>query len=164
MLDESDCMVDIARYFMTFTQSESCGKCTCCRVGTKCMLDALERLCGGEGKQGDIEELERLARLTQAGSLCGLGRTAPNPVLSTLIHFRDEYEAHLKGSCPAGKCKKLITYRITDDCIGCTRCAQRCPAGAIAVKPYERHEIDAGKCVRCGTCAQVCRAGAVKVG
>ena len=164
VLDESDCMVDIARYFMTFTQSESCGKCTCCRVGTKCMLDTLERLCGGEGKQGDIEELERLARLAQAGSLCGLGRTAPNPVLSTLKHFRGEYDAHLKGSCPAGKCKKLITYRITDDCIGCTRCAQRCPAGAIAVKPYERHEIDAGKCVRCGTCAQVCRVGAVKVG
>jgi NADH-quinone oxidoreductase subunit F len=164
VLDESDCMVDIARYFMTFTQSESCGKCTCCRVGTKVMLDTLERLCGGEGKQGDIEELERLAWLTQAGSLCGLGRTAPNPVLSTLKHFRGEYEAHLKGSCPAGKCKKLITYQITDDCIGCTRCAQRCPAGAIAVKPYERHEIDAAKCVRCGTCAQVCRVGAVKVG
>ena len=163
VLDETDCMVDIARYFMTFTQSESCGKCTCCRVGTKLMLDILERLCGGEGKPGDVEELERLAVLTREGSLCGLGRTAPNPVLSTLRHFRDEYEAHLRGSCPAGRCRKLISYRITDDCIGCTRCAQSCPAGAIAAKPYEKHEIDSVKCVRCGTCVQVCRVGAVKV-
>jgi NADH:ubiquinone oxidoreductase subunit F (NADH-binding) len=163
VLDETDCMVDIARYFMTFTQSESCGKCTCCRVGTKLMLDILERLCSGEGKPGDVEELERLAALTRKGSLCGLGRTAPNPVLSTLRHFRGEYEAHLRGSCPAGRCRKLISYVITDDCIGCTRCAQRCPAGAIAAKPYEKHEIDPAKCVRCGTCMQVCREGAVKV-
>jgi NADH-quinone oxidoreductase subunit F len=163
VLDETDCMVDIARYFMAFTQGESCGKCTCCRVGTKLMLDILERLCAGEGKRGDIEELERLAALVREGSLCGLGRTAPNPVLSTLRHFRGEYEAHLQGSCPAGRCRKLISYLITDDCIGCTRCARRCPAGAVSGTPYEKHEIDSAKCVRCGTCMQVCRAGAVRV-
>ncbi len=131
VLDETDCMVDIARYFMTFTQAESCGKCTYCRIGTRCMLDILERLCMGEGRIGDIEELEHLALITQGRSLCGLGRTAPNPVLSTLTYFRNEYEEHLSGKCTAKKCKALITYRITDDCIGCTRCAQNCPAEAI---------------------------------
>ncbi len=163
VLDETDCMVDIARYFMTFTQSESCGKCTYCRIGTKCMLEILERLCSGEGREGDIEELESLARIVQRGSLCGLGRTAPNPVLSTLKYFRDEYEAHIKGICPAGKCRDLITFTITDDCIGCTRCVQRCPADAISGDPYMKHEIDPEKCVRCGTCRDTCRSGAVTV-
>ena len=163
VLDETDCMVDIARYFMTFTQNESCGKCTYCRIGTKCMLEILERLVRGEGKLGDIEELEHLARITKAGSLCGLGKTAPNPVISTLQHFRSEYEAHIDKRCPAARCKALITYSITDDCIGCTRCAQQCPAEAIQPNPYEKHEIDPEKCVRCGTCRQVCRADAIKV-
>ena len=163
VLDDSDCMVEIARYFLEFTQDQSCGKCTFCRIGTRRMLDILTRLCEGEGKQGDLEELEMLAVAVQKGSLCGLGKTAPNPVLSTLRYFRDEYEAHLDKRCPAGSCKALITYSITDDCIGCTRCAQHCPAGAIEMRPYQKHEIDVEKCIRCGTCKQVCPTDAVKV-
>jgi len=163
VLDEDDCMVEIARYFLAFTQDQSCGKCTFCRIGTRRMLDILTRLCEGRPRGDDLERLGELARMVQAGSLCGLGRTAPNPVLSTLEYFRDEYEAHLQGRCPAGRCKALITYSITDECIGCTRCAQHCPAGAIEMRPYERHEIDAEKCVRCNTCRQVCPADAVKV-
>ncbi len=162
-LDESDCMVDIARYFLEFTQNQSCGKCTFCRIGTRRMLDILERLCAGQGKKGDIEELEHLAEMIKKASLCGLGTTAPNPVLSTIKYFRDEYEAHVEKRCPAGKCKALITYSVTDDCIGCTLCAQHCPAGAIEMKPYEKHEIDAEKCIRCGTCKNVCPANAVEV-
>jgi NADH-quinone oxidoreductase subunit F len=163
VLDQRDCMVDLARYFMTFTQNESCGKCTCCRVGTKGMLEILERLCRGEAALEEIDRLEELALIVQRGSLCGLGRTAPNPVLSTLKHFRDEYEAHARGTCPAGKCKALIVYEITDSCIGCTRCVQRCPADAISGEPYEKHRIDPDKCVRCGTCRDVCPTDSVQV-
>jgi NADH-quinone oxidoreductase subunit F len=163
VLDDADCMVEIARYFLEFTHGESCGKCTFCRIGTRHMLDILTRMCAGQGHKGDIEELERLATLVKRGSLCGLGKTAPNPVLSAMRYFRDEFEAHLAGRCPAGRCKALITYRISDDCIGCTKCAQYCPADAIAMKPYERHEIDAQKCVRCGTCMMTCPEHAVKV-
>jgi NADH:ubiquinone oxidoreductase subunit F (NADH-binding)/Pyruvate/2-oxoacid:ferredoxin oxidoreductase delta subunit/(2Fe-2S) ferredoxin len=163
VLDESDCIVDIARYFLEFTQNQSCGKCTFCRVGTRRMLDILNRLCCGEGKKGDIEELQNLARLVRNSSLCGLGRTAPNPVLSTIAHFRDEYEAHIAGRCPTAKCKSLVSYSVTDDCIGCTLCAQRCPVDAIAMRPYEKHEIDTEKCICCGTCKNVCPADAVKV-
>lgn len=163
VLDESDCMVDIARYFLEFTQNESCGKCTFCRIGTRRMLDILTRLCNGQGRQNDIEELEHLAGLVRMGSLCGLGKTAPNPVLTTIRYFRDEYEAHLAGRCPAKRCKALIKYFITEDCIGCTRCAQRCPVQAIAFRPYERHEIDPSKCIRCGTCKMVCPSNAVEV-
>ena len=162
-LDESDCMVDIARYFLEFTQDQSCGKCTFCRIGTRRMLDILERLCAGEGKKTDIQELENLAKMIQNTSLCGLGRTAPNPVLSTIKYFREEYWAHLNKRCPAGRCKALITYSITDDCIGCTLCAQHCPADAIEMKPYQKHEIDTEKCIRCGTCKSVCQSDAVKV-
>ncbi|MDD4872225.1 MAG: NADH-quinone oxidoreductase subunit NuoF [Kiritimatiellae bacterium] len=163
VLDESDCMVDIARYFMTFTQRESCGKCTYCRIGTKRMLEILERLCEGKGEKGDIERLEHLGHTTKSGSLCGLGRTAPNPVLSTIKHFREEYEAHIEGWCPAGKCRALISYHINDDCIGCTRCAQACPADAIELMPYQEHEIQHEKCTKCDTCRQVCPSGAVKI-
>ena len=162
-LDETDCMVDIARYFLDFTQDQSCGKCTFCRIGTKRMLDILERLCAGEGKKTDIDDLENLAKIVQNSSLCGLGKTAPNPVLSTIKYFRNEYEAHIEKRCPAGKCKALITYSITDDCIGCTICAQHCPADAIAMKPYQKHEIDSQKCIRCGGCKNICPANAVKV-
>ncbi len=162
-LDESDCMVDIARYFLEFTQNQSCGKCTFCRIGTRRMLDILERLCKGQGRKGDIEELQNLAQMVKKASLCGLGKTAPNPVLSTIKYFRNEYEAHLEGRCPAKKCKALITYLVTDDCIGCTLCAQHCPADAIEMNPYEKHEIDPEKCIRCGTCKSVCSSDAIKV-
>jgi NADH-quinone oxidoreductase subunit F len=163
VLDETDCMVDIARYFLQFTQNQSCGKCTFCRIGTRRMLDILDRLCNGEGQATDLDELQRLAEMVRKGSLCGLGKTAPNPVLSTLKYFRHEYEAHIEKRCPAAKCRALITYAITDECIGCTICAQHCPAGAIAMKPYEKHEIDTTQCVRCGTCKSVCPADAVEV-
>jgi NADH-quinone oxidoreductase subunit F len=163
VLDEGDCMVDIARYFLEFTQDQSCGRCTFCRIGTRRMLDILDRLCSGEGKKGDLEELEHLAVTVKRGSLCGLGKTAPNPVLTTLRYFRDEYEAHLQKRCPAGRCKALIRYVITDDCIGCTLCAQHCPASAIAMTPYEKHAIDPEKCIRCGTCKSTCPSDAVRV-
>jgi NADH-quinone oxidoreductase subunit F len=163
VLDDADCMVDIARYFLQFTQDQSCGKCTFCRIGTKRMLDILDRLCAGKGQRGDLEELERLGQHVGDGSLCGLGKTAPNPVLTTLRYFRDEYEAHLQGRCPAGRCRALIKYRITDDCTGCTICAQRCPVNAIPMTPYQRHVINDDLCTRCDTCKQVCPHGAVEV-
>lgn len=163
VLDQADCMVDLARYFMTFTQRESCGKCTPCRVGTKRMLEILERLCLGQGKKGDIERLQQLGETTRTGSLCGLGRTAPNPVLSTIRYFRDEYEAHLAGRCPALKCRPLIAYRINDKCIGCTRCAQVCPADAIAPVPHQPHEVLQEKCTKCDACRQACPVAAVDI-
>jgi len=163
VLDETDCMVDIARYFLEFTQDQSCGRCTFCRIGTRRMLDILERLCAGEGKKTDIDELEHLAEIIKASSLCGLGKTAPNPVLSTIRYFRDEYEAHIEKRCPTAKCKALVSYTVTDDCIGCTLCAQHCPVDAIEYKPYQQHEIDDEKCIRCGTCKNICPADSVKV-
>jgi NADH:ubiquinone oxidoreductase subunit F (NADH-binding)/NADH:ubiquinone oxidoreductase subunit E len=163
VLDDSACMVDIARYFLQFTQDQSCGKCTFCRVGTKRMLDILDKLCAGKAQRAHLEELERLAHQVTAGSLCGLGKTAPTPVLSTLRYFRDEYEAHLQGRCPAGHCAALIKYRVTADCTGCTLCAQHCPVKAIPMTPYARHEINLDLCTRCDTCRKVCPQEAIEV-
>jgi len=163
VLDDTDCIVEMSRYFLTFTQLESCGKCTPCRVGTKQMLEILGRLCEGAGKPEDIPLLHRLAAAVKQNSLCGLGKTAPNPVLTALRYFPEEFEAHIAGKCPAHKCKALVTYSITEDCIGCTKCAQACPAGAIEMRPYEVHEIDADKCVRCGGCRDLCPVEAVEV-
>lgn len=163
VLDDSDCMVDIARYFLTFTQKQSCGKCSYCRVGTRRMLDILDRLCTGGGRKGDLDALEQLSSAVVRGSLCGLGKTAPNPVRSTLRYFRSEYEAHLEGRCPAGKCKELITYRVTDECVGCTLCAQQCPVEAIPYTPYRKHEIDADTCTRCDICRTNCPENAIEV-
>jgi NADH-quinone oxidoreductase subunit F len=162
VLDEDDCMVDIARYFLKFTQEQSCGKCTFCRIGTKRMLDILERLCNGNGKADDLDNLHTLAEQVKAGSLCGLGKTAPNPVLSTLKYFRDEYEAHLLGHCPAGKCSALVAYRINDNCNGCSICARSCPVNAISVTPYRKHVIDQSCCTNCGSCLTECPHGAVE--
>ncbi len=163
VLDDTACMVDIARYFLQFTQNQSCGKCTFCRIGTRRMLDILDRLCLGKAHANDLVELERLGKQVGAGSLCGLGKTAPNPVLTTLRHFRSEYEAHLQGRCPAGKCTALIHYRVLDNCTGCTLCSQACPVDAIPMTPYQRHEIDDEKCTRCDSCRQVCPVEAVEV-
>jgi NADH:ubiquinone oxidoreductase subunit F (NADH-binding) len=163
VLDDTDCMVDIARYFLSFTQEESCGKCTFCRVGTKRMLDILDGIVSGKGKKGDIEELEHLAEWTKKGSLCGLGKTAPNPVLSTLKHFRDEYEAHINGTCPTGKCTELITYSVNDECIGCTKCVQKCPVDAIPFTPHEKHTIDTELCIKCDACRAACPVDAIDV-
>ncbi len=164
VLDERDCMVDIARFFLSFTQQESCGKCTFCRIGTKRMLEILERLCEGAGRPGDLEKLEELADGTSRGSLCGLGQTAPNPVITGLRYFRDEFEAHLhEKRCPAGRCPSLIHYRVTDACIGCTLCAQACPVDAIEYRPYEKHSIDDALCTRCGMCEEVCQDDAVEI-
>ncbi len=163
VLDERDCMVDIARFFLKFTQAESCGKCTFCRIGTKRMLEILERLCAGEGRRDDLETLATLADYVSRGSLCGLGQTAPNPVLTTLRYFREEYQAHLDGRCPAGRCPALIRYRVNGNCIGCTLCAQACPVGAIAYRPYEKHEVDERLCTRCDMCRQACQDDAIEV-
>jgi len=163
VLDETDCMVDIAHYFLSFTQNQSCGKCTFCRIGTRRMLDLLEKIRNGQAKEKDLVHLEILAVSTKKGSLCGLGKSAPNPVLSTLKYFREEYEAHIRGCCPAGKCIPLIKYIVTEECIGCTICAQKCPSGAIGFKPYEVHEIDPGKCIKCDICKQACPENAIKI-
>lgn len=163
VLDEDDCMVDIARYFLQFTQEQSCGKCTFCRIGTRRMLEILERICSGKGKKDDLEILSDLAEKVKLGSLCGLGKTAPNPVLSTLRFFNEEYRAHLDGICPAGKCRDLIDYRIADMCNGCSICARVCPVGAIEATPYRQHRIDPAICTRCDACRTACPTGAVEI-
>ncbi|MFA5307937.1 MAG: NADH-quinone oxidoreductase subunit NuoF [Dehalococcoidales bacterium] len=160
VMDEETCMVDVARYFLSFTQAESCGKCVPCRVGTKQMLDILERICRGEGVPEDLALLEKLGNDIKAGSLCALGQTAPNPVLTTMKYFRDEYKAHIEEKrCPAGACTKLISfYILPDKCQGCGICARECPTEAIAGGKRMVHVIDQDKCVKCGTCLDACPA------
>lgn len=162
VMDEDNCMVDIARFFLDFTVEESCGKCTPCRIGTRRMLEILDRIVEGKGQEGDIEKLERLARSIKATALCGLGQTAPNPVLSTLHYFRDEYEAHIREKrCPAHHCKSLMHLEITDKCRGCTACARVCPMGAITGEVRQKHTIDVEKCTKCGACMEKCRFDAI---
>lgn len=158
VMDDTTCMVDIARFFLEFTVDESCGKCTPCREGVKRMLDILNRICSGKGEEGDIEKLENLAKNIKNTALCGLGQTAPNPVLATLKYFRNEYEAHIRDKrCPAGVCQALLQYRIDPAvCRGCTMCARNCPAGAISGKVKEVHSIDQTKCLKCGVCMSKC--------
>ena len=162
VMDEDNCMVDIARFYMDFIVDESCGKCTPCRVGTKRMLEILNRIVNGQGEDGDIERLEELAQTIKSTALCGLGQTAANPVLSTLKFFRSEYEAHIyEKRCPAHHCKNLLQYVITDKCRGCTACARVCPAGAITGAVKQQHVIDPKKCLKCGACMEKCRFGAI---
>lgn len=162
VMDEDNCMVDIARFFLDFTVEESCGKCVPCREGTKRMLEILERITEGKGIPRDIERLESLAETMTSASLCGLGKTAANPVVSTLKYFRDEYEAHIYDKkCPAGSCLDLLEFYITEDCIGCTKCARNCPVSCINGEVKERHVIDTEKCIKCGSCKKACPVGAI---
>jgi NADP-reducing hydrogenase subunit HndC len=163
VMDEDTCMVDIARFFLDFTVDESCGKCAPCRIGTKRLLELLDKIIAGNGTLEDIDKMEELCEYIKSASLCGLGQTAPNPVLSTLRYFRDEYIAHVVDKkCPAGVCKNLLTYRIVEDkCKGCTLCSRKCPVGAISGTVKNPHVIDPAKCVKCGVCQASCKFDAI---
>ena len=165
VMDETTCMVSMAQFFLDFTAKESCGKCIHCRIGTKRMLEILNRIVKGEGREGDIELLEELCYSIKDGALCGLGQTAPNPVLTTIKYFRNEYEAHINDKkCPAKSCPDLLKYTIdADKCRGCTLCAKKCPANAISGEVKSAHKIDRDKCIKCGSCVSVCRFSAVNV-
>ena len=165
VMDETTCMVSMARFFLDFTAKESCGKCVHCRLGTKRMLEILDRIVAGKGEDGDIEKLEDLCYAIKDGALCGLGQTAPNPVLTTIRYFRDELEAHInEHRCPAGECRELISYSIDKTkCVGCTACARQCPVGAISGERKSPHQIDPALCIKCGNCKTACRFGAVQV-
>ncbi len=162
VMDEDNCMVDIAKFFLEFTVDESCGKCTPCRIGNKRLLEMLDKVTKGEATLEDLDKMEELCYYIKDNSLCGLGQTAPNPVLSTLRYFREEYEAHCNGKCPAGVCKALVSYKVDPEkCIGCTICARNCPVGAISGSVKQTHEIDPKKCIKCGVCASKCPKGAI---
>jgi NADH-quinone oxidoreductase subunit F len=162
VMDEDNCMVDIAKFYLDFTVDESCGKCTPCRVGNKRLLEMLTKITEGKGTEEDLEKLEELSHVIKDASLCGLGQTAPNPVLSTMKYFKNEYDAHVKEKkCPAGVCKALLSYFITDKCIGCTKCARNCPVSCISGKVKTKHVIDESKCIKCGTCMTSCPVSAI---
>lgn len=162
ILDDTDCMVDIAKFFLGFTVEESCGKCTPCRIGNKRLLEILTKITDGKGTEQDLIDLENLSKTIVSTSLCGLGKSAPNPVLSTLNYFYDEYKSHvIDKKCPSGKCQALLNFVITDSCIGCTKCSKVCPAGCISGSVKEKHEIDVSKCLKCGVCMDNCKFNAI---